>query len=101
MYKPETTFANGKQPLGMTNFFTPTTTIKRPLEERLYGKQLKTILTYIKQNGPVTSSQITKDLHLLPSSLSQIRDAKFRGLIRGVWGSKPESGNRLMYYSEL
>ena len=101
MYKPETTFANGKHPLGMTKFFKPTTKIKRPLAERLYGQQLKTILTYIKQNGPSTSSQITQALNLLPSSISQIRDAKFRGLIRGVWGSKPASGNRLMYYSEL
>lgn len=99
MYKPETTFANGMHPLGMVHFFKPKENVKPDLETRLYGKQLRNILNYITKNGPVTSAQVVKALDLVPSAKSQIRDAKARGLINGIWGTQPHNNNRLMFYS--
>jgi len=99
MYKPETTFANGKHPLGLVHFFKSIDKVKPEPEERLYGRQLKNILKYIIKNGPVTSAQVVKALELVPSSKSQIRDAKARGLIKGIWGTQPDNNNRIMYYS--
>ena len=101
MYKPETTFANGKHPLGIVHFFKKP--VKTPVDPkmRLYGKQLRSIIDYIVINGPVTAAQVVKALNLIPSSKSQIRDAKCKGMIVGIWGTKPDSNHRIMYYAGI
>jgi hypothetical protein len=99
MYKPETTFVNGKHPLKIVHVFKKPAKIVVDPTMRLYGKQVKSIIEYIIQNGPVTAAQVVKTLDLIPSAKSQIRDAKCKGLIVGVWGTQPDNNNRIMYYS--
>lgn len=91
MYKPKTTWVNGIHPLG-SNF--------KENDSNLQLSQMKRVVFYIRENGPITASDVIKNLGLLETSArSQIRAAKSNGVIAGVWGKHKNGFNRVIYYS--
>ena len=91
MYKPKTTWVNGVHPHSLSF---------KENDPNYQISQMKRIVFYIRENGPITASDVAKNLGLLETSArGQIRGAKSKGVIIGTWGLHRNGFNRVMYYS--